>query len=308
MALEIQKLQREHDFNPILLPRRCFAQVPVFIGLYHVLMSFNRTQTGFSRLGLSVEQNRELPNATSSAPPTSVTSWMPTSSGAPIGASMTQQHGLDAFTVQPAGGRRVSIPLMLLRRHRHLLQQSGVRSRARRPGGGRQPADRLDEQAALYVFPLSVIVGDPSRPSRSSSLGVQQHPDLRSATPGLRRIEKEEEAKKRRRWRAAPPNAPLPEPPVKDAKGAAEAAQLMSDGDDAALEDDGPDADSAPRAGGGAGSEALTGARPNAAQKRKTLASERRRHHDRDRDRGPGTRAGTRWQNSGPGRPFGRGG
>ncbi len=56
MALEMQKLQKEHGFNPILGCLPMLAQVPVFLGLYHVLMSFNRTQTGFGRLGLSVEE------------------------------------------------------------------------------------------------------------------------------------------------------------------------------------------------------------------------------------------------------------
>lgn len=79
MALEMQKLQREHGFNPILGCLPMLAQIPVFLGLYHVLMSFNRTQTGIGRLGLSVEENRSSAT-TSSAPPTSATSWTPTCS------------------------------------------------------------------------------------------------------------------------------------------------------------------------------------------------------------------------------------
>src|SRR3954454_11314613 len=62
MALEMQKLQREHGFNPILGCLPMLAQIPVFLGLYHVLRSFNRTQTGIGRLGLSVEENRSLGN------------------------------------------------------------------------------------------------------------------------------------------------------------------------------------------------------------------------------------------------------
>ena len=46
MALEMQKLQREHGFNPLMGCLPIFAQVPVFLGLYHVLRSFNRTVTG----------------------------------------------------------------------------------------------------------------------------------------------------------------------------------------------------------------------------------------------------------------------
>ena len=77
MALEMQKLQREHGFNPILGCLPMLAQIPVFIGLYHVLMSFNRTQTGSGRLGLSVDENRSLGNFMSSVRPTWATSLLP---------------------------------------------------------------------------------------------------------------------------------------------------------------------------------------------------------------------------------------
>ena len=42
-AMEMQKLQREHGVNPVLGCLPMLAQIPVFLGLYHVLMSFNRT-------------------------------------------------------------------------------------------------------------------------------------------------------------------------------------------------------------------------------------------------------------------------
>ena len=48
MALEMQKLQREHGLNPILGCLPMLAQISVFLGLYHVLMSFHRTQDGRS--------------------------------------------------------------------------------------------------------------------------------------------------------------------------------------------------------------------------------------------------------------------
>ena len=79
MALEMQKLQKEHGFNPILGCLPMLAQVPVFLGLYHVLRSFNRTQGGFGQPGLS--PSRTAPWATTcSARPTSGTSWTPTCS------------------------------------------------------------------------------------------------------------------------------------------------------------------------------------------------------------------------------------
>ena len=114
MALEMQKLQKEHGFNPILGCLPMLAQIPVFLGLYHVLMSFNRTQTGIGRLGLSVEENRSLGNYMFSA--TDVGHFLDANLfGAPLGATMIQKHGLEAFTEfnRPAV-IAVGVPLMIL--------------------------------------------------------------------------------------------------------------------------------------------------------------------------------------------------
>ena len=114
MALEMQKLQREHGFNPILGCLPMLAQVPVFLGLYHVLMSFNRTQTGIGRLGLSVEENKSLPNYVFSA--TDVQHFLDANLfGAPLGATMVQQHGLEAFTeFNRLSVIIVGVPIMIL--------------------------------------------------------------------------------------------------------------------------------------------------------------------------------------------------
>ena len=62
MALEMQKLQREHGFNPLMGCLPVLAQAPVFIGLFHVLRSFNRTGTGIGQLGMTPEENANTPN------------------------------------------------------------------------------------------------------------------------------------------------------------------------------------------------------------------------------------------------------
>ena len=82
LAMEMQKLQREHGVNPVLGCLPMLAQIPVFLGLYHVLMSFNRTQHGIGRLGLDPETNRRLGNYFFSAADVT-TSWTPTCSGRP---------------------------------------------------------------------------------------------------------------------------------------------------------------------------------------------------------------------------------
>ncbi len=78
MALEMQKLQREHGFNPILGCLPMLAQIPVFLGLYHVLRSFNRTTGGIrpaTHVGNSEPADREL---RLHRRPTWATSWTPT--------------------------------------------------------------------------------------------------------------------------------------------------------------------------------------------------------------------------------------
>ena len=85
MALEMQKLQREHGFNPILGCLPMLAQIPVFIGLYHVLRSFNRTTGGFGQPHLSVAENRLTGNYVFT--PADVAHFLDANLfGAPIGA------------------------------------------------------------------------------------------------------------------------------------------------------------------------------------------------------------------------------
>lgn len=62
MMEETRKLQKEMGVNPIAGCIPMLVQIPVFIGLFHVLRSFNRTGTGTGQLGLSVEQNRATAN------------------------------------------------------------------------------------------------------------------------------------------------------------------------------------------------------------------------------------------------------
>lgn len=146
MALEMQKLQREHGFNPILGCLPMLAQIPVFLGLYHVLRSFNRTTGGFGQPHLSVIENRLTGNYVFS--PVDVGHFLDANLfGAPIGAYMTQRSGLGCV-------RRFQSPCVDrggcagddLGRHRDVLQQSRVYRAAERRGGC-ESTDRDDEQA-----------------------------------------------------------------------------------------------------------------------------------------------------------------
>ena len=62
MMEETRKLQKEHGVNPLLGCLPMLVQIPVFLGLFHVLRSFNRTGEGVGQLGMSIEENRTTPN------------------------------------------------------------------------------------------------------------------------------------------------------------------------------------------------------------------------------------------------------
>lgn len=211
MALEMQKLQREHNFNPLLGCLPMLAQVPVFLGLYHVLRSFNRTSTGIGQLGLSPAENRTLGNYFFSA--TDVNHFLDANLfGAPLGANMTQ-HGptLEAFAeFSRSAVIMVGAPVMILAgiatyfNSRASVARQSVEAAA-------NPQTALMNKLALYVFPLGVVVGGPFLPlaiifywfSNNIWTFGQQHYVFTM-------IEKEEEAKKEEALRRRAANAPAP--------------------------------------------------------------------------------------------------
>ncbi len=210
MALEMQKLQREHGFNPILGCLPMLAQIPVFIGLYHVLRSFNRTTGGIGQPHLSVTQNRLTGNYVFTA--ADVGHFLDANLfGAPIGASMTQRTGLDAFIdfSRPAV-IAVGMPVMILAGIATYFNSRASVAR-QSPEAAANPQTAMMNKLALYVFPLGVVVGGPFLPlaiilywfSNNIWTFGQQHYVFRM-------IEKEDEAKKEEVVARRAANAPVP--------------------------------------------------------------------------------------------------
>jgi YidC/Oxa1 family membrane protein insertase len=211
MALEMQKLQREHGFNPILGCLPMLAQIPVFLGLYHVLRCFNRTSTGIGQLGLSPERNRQLGNYVFSAG--DVGHFLDANLfGAPLSASMTQRGAsLAAFTEfsRPAV-IAVGVPVMILAGIATYFNSRASVAR-QSPEAAANPQTAMMNKLALYVFPLGVVVGGPFLPlaiifywfANNIWTFGQQH-----VVFGM--IEKEEEAKKREALERRAANAPAP--------------------------------------------------------------------------------------------------
>ena len=164
LGMEMQKLQREHGVNPLLGCLPMLAQIPVFLGLYHVLMSFNRTQHGIGRLGLDPDTNRQLGNYVFSAK--DVGHFLDANLfGAPIGASMTQSMGsIAAFhEFNRVAVIAIGVPLMLLAGFAtHMNSRASIARQS--PEAAANPQTAMMNRLALYIFPLGVVVGGPFLP------------------------------------------------------------------------------------------------------------------------------------------------
>jgi YidC/Oxa1 family membrane protein insertase len=244
MALEMQKLQREHGFNPILGCLPMLVQVPVFLGLYHVLRCFNRTSTGIGQLGLSPERNRQLGNYVFSV--ADVNHFLDANLfGAPLGASMTQRGAsLEAFSEfsRPAVAA-IGVPVMILAgiatyfNSRASVARQSVEAAA-------NPQTAMMNKLALYVFPLGVVVGGPFLPlaiifywfaNNIWTFGQQHYV--------FAMIEREDEEKKREALERRSANAPAPGAKPKRSGRSAAAVGNGSSATDS-TEDNGTAADS----------------------------------------------------------------
>ncbi|WP_082968471.1 membrane protein insertase YidC [Mycobacterium scrofulaceum] len=278
MALEMQKLQREHGFNPILGCLPMLAQIPVFIGLYHVLRSFNRTTGGFGQPHLSVAQNRMTGNYVFT--PTDVGHFLDANLfGAPIGAFMTQRTGLDAFTVfsRPAV-IAVGAPVMILAGIATYFNSRASVAR-QSPEAAANPQTAMMNKLALYVFPLGVVVGGPFLPlaiilywfANNIWTFGQQHYVF-----GM--IEKEDEAKKQEALERRAANAPAPgAKPKRSPKAGQPAGNGSPAAGDGAVDSDGAEGEDAspkppagkPTPGGQNGGTANRTPRPGARPKKR---------------------------------------
>ncbi|OZE73631.1 membrane protein insertase YidC [Rhodococcus sp. 15-649-2-2] len=168
LATETRKLQQEHGFNPLMGCLPLLAQGPVFIGLLHVLRSFNRTGTGFGHLGMTAQENANTANYVFSA--ADVQSFLDARLfGAPISAAINSSRDvLEAFG--PFGGvpsiwsiAFVAVPLMIVAAvATHLNSRASI---ARQDAAAAaNPQTAIMNKLTLWVFPAGVLVGGPVLP------------------------------------------------------------------------------------------------------------------------------------------------
>ena len=173
MAEETQKLYKEMGTNPLASCIVPLAQMPVFIGLFHVLRSFNRTGTGPNQLGLSVEENRNLANYAFS--PEDVRSFLDADFfGVPLSAYMSMpEDAFAAFTgldFTRANIIMVCLPLVLISAtFTHLNARMSMNRQAARRAAGKvntpsgdnaammQQQMQMMNKMMLWVFPVMII-------------------------------------------------------------------------------------------------------------------------------------------------------
>ncbi|MFW0789969.1 membrane protein insertase YidC [Gordonia sp. CPCC 205333] len=218
MTEEMQKLQKEHGFNPLLGCLPMLLQIPVFIGLFHVLRSFNRTATGMGQLGLSPEETRQLPNYFFSVD--QVQNFLDARFfGVPLSSFITEPitewqafmaHPTDAVDFTRGNIAVVVIPIMLVA---SFATYMNARASAKRMTAEalENPQTRFMTMLSQYVFPLGILVTGPFFPvaillywvSNNVWTYGQQH-------LVFGRIEREEEAAREAKQEKLKANAPKP--------------------------------------------------------------------------------------------------
>jgi len=150
LAAEMQKLQSEHGVNPVGGCLPMLVQVPVFIGLFHVLREFQPYKT----------ENYVFDRA-------DVVSFNDASIfGAKLGASVIPYHGalpLEAYNTTITQMLIVMIPLMIAAGlFTHITARHSVARQTEAQMANPQAA--IMNKLTLYIFPIGVVVGAPFLP------------------------------------------------------------------------------------------------------------------------------------------------
>ena len=173
IAEETQKLYREMGTNPLASCIVPLVQMPIFIGLLHVLRSFNRTGTGGAGLGMSVEENRNTANY--AFPAEDVRSFLDADFfGVPLSAYMKMpQEAFAAFgTADLTRAKIIAVcaPLVILcAAFTHLNARIMINRQEARKAAGKGPkpqgemAEMMQSQMGmmnklmLWFFPVMIL-------------------------------------------------------------------------------------------------------------------------------------------------------
>jgi YidC/Oxa1 family membrane protein insertase len=162
-ASEMQRLQKEHGVNPVAGCLPVLVQVPVFIGLFHVLRSFGPVNDA----GVPVNLDGSIRTENYFFDQSGVLSFNNASLfGAKLGSWITQGPDLLA----KAGTNLTSmiivmIPLMIAAGiFTHITARHSVARQVASGQGSDNPQTAIMQKLMLYVFPIGVVVGAPFLP------------------------------------------------------------------------------------------------------------------------------------------------
>ncbi len=162
-ATEMQRLQKEHGVNPVAGCLPVLVQVPVFIGLFHVLRSFGP----INDQGVPVNLDGSIRTENYFFDQAGVLSFNNASLfGAKLGSWITQGPDLLA----KAGTSTttmiiVMIPLMIAAGiFTHITARHSVARQVASGQGMDNPQTAIMQKLMLYVFPIGVVVGAPFLP------------------------------------------------------------------------------------------------------------------------------------------------
>ncbi len=164
LVVEQRKLQKAEGFNPLLGCLPMFIQIPVFLGLFHVLRSFNRMGDAFGQLGMTAEETRNTGNYVFNAQ--EVQSFLDARLfGAPLSSFISQpveqfQAFLEPGMVQDFARWNiivVAVPLMIISAVTTHLNARVSLSR-QSPEAAANPQAKIMNQLMLWAFPIGILV------------------------------------------------------------------------------------------------------------------------------------------------------
>jgi YidC/Oxa1 family membrane protein insertase len=153
LAAEMQKLQSENGANPLGGCLPVLVQVPVFIGLFHVLREFKPGKTENYFFG--ADEVRSFVDSDFF--------------GAKLGASVVNTQ-YSTTSLAELGGNLTSqlivmIPLMIIAGiFTHITARHSVARQMANPAAMANPQTAIMNKLMLYVFPIGVVVGGPFLP------------------------------------------------------------------------------------------------------------------------------------------------
>ncbi|MDV8000099.1 membrane protein insertase YidC [Rhodococcus sp. IEGM 1408] len=164
LATETRKLQKAEGFNPVLGCLPMFIQIPVFLGLFHVLRSFNRMGEQFGALGMTAEETRNTGNYVFNAD--EVQSFLDARLfGAPLSSFISQPVEQFQAFVDPGSVLDferwniilVAIPLMIVSAvTTHLNARISLSRQS--PEAAANPQAKIMNQLMLWAFPIGILV------------------------------------------------------------------------------------------------------------------------------------------------------